>query len=103
MCTSSGTCETFDGANEIQSDVPTEWTCSTDYYAAEDGCDCDCGAYDPDCDIAGQEVYGCNSTEHTGACTSSGTCETVDGANETQSDYSNNDYPNNDYPYNGYP
>jgi len=73
--------------------VPTSWTCSKDYYAADDGCDCDCGAYDPDCDIAGQEVLGCDSQEHTGVCTSSGTCETVDGANETQSDNSNIDYP----------
>ena len=60
----------------------TTQTCSTDYYAAEDGCDCDCGAYDPDCDIAGQEVLNCDSQEHTGVCTSSGTCETVDGAND---------------------
>ena len=34
------------------------------------------GAHDPDCDIAGSTIYGCNSYEHTGACTSWGTCET---------------------------
>jgi hypothetical protein len=29
--------------------VPLHWHCSPMFYAAEDGCDCDCGAPDPDC------------------------------------------------------
>jgi hypothetical protein len=29
--------------------VPLQWHCSPLYYAADDGCDCDCGAPDPDC------------------------------------------------------
>ena len=72
----NGPCK-FDYAYVVFDDaVPTSWTCSKDYYAADDGCDCDCGAHDPDCDIAGSTIYGCNSYEHTGACTSWGTCET---------------------------
>ena len=26
------------------------WTCNIDFYGANDGCDCGCGLYDPDCD-----------------------------------------------------
>lgn len=39
--------------------VPSSWTCSLSYYAMRDGCDCSCGAWDPDCDTAGQTLY-CN-------------------------------------------
>ena len=28
---------------------PDSWTCSQSWYAAHDGCDCECGAWDPDC------------------------------------------------------
>ena len=39
-----------------------DWVCSFRFYNADDGCDCDCGAYDPDsnkCDKTGQaaELY----------------------------------------------
>jgi surface protein len=27
-----------------------EWLCDATYYGASDGCDCECGAWDPDCD-----------------------------------------------------
>ena len=40
---------------------PAEWTCSSSYYNANDGCDCNCGASDPDCAIPGSYVYGCMS------------------------------------------
>lgn len=29
--------------------APPEWNCSAQYYDARDGCDCGCGAPDPDC------------------------------------------------------
>lgn len=29
--------------------VPPEWTCAATSYHRDDGCDCDCGAIDPDC------------------------------------------------------
>jgi hypothetical protein len=38
------------------SGVPPEWTCPTSYYNAADGCDCGCGAYDPDCPNATSAV-----------------------------------------------
>jgi hypothetical protein len=40
---------------------PSSWTCPSDYYGTLDGCDCDCGAWDPDCNTAGQKLYGCSS------------------------------------------
>ena len=53
---------------------PVSWVCNTSYYNALDGCDCNCGAYDPDCDIAGQDVYNC--TNYTNPqCDSSGNCQ----------------------------
>lgn len=29
--------------------IPPEWTCAPASYHTDDGCDCDCGASDPDC------------------------------------------------------
>jgi hypothetical protein len=37
--------------------VPAEWTCNAVWYDALDGCDCSCGAHDPDCDVGGQTLY----------------------------------------------
>jgi len=34
----------------IESNVPVGWTCPDYAYGTQDGCDCGCGAYDPDCD-----------------------------------------------------
>jgi len=50
--------------------VPAEWTCPPGFYSTFDGCDCGCGAQDPDCGIVGQSVYGCESgqTCEAGAC-----------------------------------
>jgi hypothetical protein len=30
-------------------EVPAEWTCDPGFYSTNDGCDCGCGAFDPDC------------------------------------------------------
>lgn len=51
--------------------VPLSWTCSDSFYNSLDGCDCDCGAYDPDCDLSSQTMHGCDSGEY---CSSSGVC-----------------------------
>lgn len=47
---------------------PSAWTCSPTYYrgGAADGCDCNCGAWDPDCNdpnvnSKNRTVYGCSS------------------------------------------
>jgi hypothetical protein len=32
--------------------VPSAWICKPKWYATGDGCDCNCGAYDPDCAVS---------------------------------------------------
>ena len=45
--------ENFDGDDKGDAcDAPAEWVCEDDYWDAGDGCDCGCGAIDPDCDDA---------------------------------------------------
>ncbi|MCP4504357.1 MAG: S46 family peptidase [Deltaproteobacteria bacterium] len=51
---------------------PASWTCQSDYYGANDGCDCECGAFDPDCDDVSQELYNCSANQ---VCGSEATCE----------------------------
>lgn len=62
-CTAEGKC---------QIPIPESWICLRDYYAAGDDCDCDCGAYDPDCDDPQQRVVNCARGS---ACNDDGTCE----------------------------
>jgi len=51
LCDGSPDCAT--GVDEdpgvCASGVPADWTCPTSYYGTADGCDCGCGATDPDC------------------------------------------------------
>eukprot|EP00727_Mastigamoeba_balamuthi_P005637 m51a1_g1693 hypothetical protein (340) ;mRNA; f:473862-475610 len=53
---------------------PKSWGCQTINYNARDGCDCGCGAYDPDCDIPGQSLYSCQGTYDAFSCNYSGIC-----------------------------
>ena len=46
----------------IHSVVPTTWTCDPLFYGSNDGCDCACGAWDPDCDTTSQKVFNCDTT-----------------------------------------
>jgi hypothetical protein len=32
-----------------QAEIPREWTCKPEQYGTADGCQCNCGAFDPDC------------------------------------------------------
>jgi hypothetical protein len=32
---------------------PAYWTCAMSWYGTNDGCDCNCGGWDPDCDLPG--------------------------------------------------
>lgn len=69
-CSADGHCE---GA-------PAEWTCDLATFNAADGCHCGCGAADPDCDLDGAEVIGCDSGEScpNGACVPAAwTCDGV--------------------------
>lgn len=68
-CAPGGVCQ-GDGTCTVS--VPAAWTCRSRYYGSGDGCDCSCGAYDPDCDDPGQEIYGCVAGS---ACLSDGACE----------------------------
>jgi hypothetical protein len=52
-------------------DIPANWTCDPVYYDAGDGCDCGCGAIDPDC-ATFQETYFCGGTGY--RCLASGEC-----------------------------
>ena len=49
------------GAESTGSSAPDTWTCEEDFYDAGDGCDCNCGAWDPDCSDPSADVYGCAS------------------------------------------
>ncbi len=56
----------------FQFDPPAPgWSCNPLFYGDMDGCDCTCGAYDPDCDDPMQEILGCQvgqTCDMTGAC-----------------------------------
>ena len=67
-CAPGGVCQA-DGTCTIS--IPAGWSCRRRWYAAEDGCDCGCGAYDPDCADPTQEVYHCVAGS---ACLSDGSC-----------------------------
>lgn len=76
-----GRCEVLDeidscavdcGPPDVE-DVPESFRCNPDTYAAGDGCHCDCGAKDPDCDAPGAEVVGC--ADAGARCTAAGRCE----------------------------
>jgi hypothetical protein len=47
-------------------DAPPEWNCVPGIYGGGDGCDCGCGALDPDCDDA--TVGSCDLCAQVGSC-----------------------------------
>lgn len=55
-----------DVANVPDNPVPAQWACNVDYYASADGCDCGCGAPDPDC--ADLMVASCEYCGNAGSC-----------------------------------
>eukprot|EP00004_Rigifila_ramosa_P002996 TRINITY_DN130_c0_g1_i1.p1 TRINITY_DN130_c0_g1~~TRINITY_DN130_c0_g1_i1.p1 ORF type:complete len:1711 (-),score=272.24 TRINITY_DN130_c0_g1_i1:46-5178(-) len=65
------------------SEVPETWTCTASFYNAKDGCDCNCGAVDPDCDTPGVQLYNCNDGQYCsvlGMCVDSVTTSPVNRA-----------------------
>jgi cysteine-rich repeat protein len=54
-----------------QYEVPASWACSTSYYGSQDGCDCGCGAPDPDC--TDNTAASCDYCQDTGSC-GNGSC-----------------------------
>jgi hypothetical protein len=51
--------------------APAGWECSPFFYAADDGCDCDCGIPDPDCIDTSADTYNCDPGYY---CLVNGTC-----------------------------
>ena len=39
------------------------WYCASSYYGTGDGCDCGCGAVDPDCESGGCTTGGCSAAD----------------------------------------
>ena len=54
---------------KIKLTIPTTWTCSNAYYGTDDGCDCGCGAQDPDCTSAFVGACDLASCGDNGSCT----------------------------------
>lgn len=54
--------------------VPSSWSCDSFYYDDGAGCDCECGAVDPDCAIPGAEVWHCEAGQ---ACDPQGHCTSI--------------------------
>jgi hypothetical protein len=55
--------------------VPTTWTCNPLFYGSKDGCDCQCGAWDPDCETTqySQKVFNCDTNNNEVRCVMSKT------------------------------
>jgi V8-like Glu-specific endopeptidase len=60
-----------DAAGQCTVPLPDAWRCNWAFYNAGDDCDCDCGAWDPDCGRAGLRTVGCRDG---GQCLADGTC-----------------------------
>ncbi|GEM_PF-4946228 len=80
MCTYYGC--VWEGANTTP---PAAWKCNAGSWDSGDGCDCNCGAVDPDCGQAHQALHGCTGLDHPtcGAdalCTGGGACHAVPGS-----------------------
>ena len=51
------------GALILQPEIPPRWRCPVSSLGNGDGCDCDCGGYDPDCADPSQPVLNCKPAE----------------------------------------
>jgi V8-like Glu-specific endopeptidase len=74
ICDATGECvsETTPPDPDPEPDtVPAAWTCDPELYDAADGCDCECGAYDPDCADPDADIYNCTAEQ---LCGDDGLC-----------------------------
>jgi hypothetical protein len=77
-CNDTGSCDTtgtgcpgiIDPVDNDSCVAPPSWTCSASYFDADDGCDCGCGAFDPDC--ADATAASCTYCNDTGSCDTTG-------------------------------
>lgn len=75
VCSTDGTC-----VDDGEPDLPAEWSCPEEFYAADDGCDCACGAWDPDCEDPRQDVLNCDPGQ---ICVEPGVCEGDETGDDT--------------------
>jgi len=62
-----------------QSVVPTKWSCNPLFYGSKDGCDCECGEWDLDCDTSQytQKVFNCDTNNNEVQCVMSRTTPSI--------------------------
>ena len=83
FCSQTGSCNTGSGCPgnidpvdngqcEPALPVPAEWTCNDIFFGTNDGCDCGCGAFDPDC--TDSDIASCQFCSDTGSCADRGGC-----------------------------
>jgi hypothetical protein len=66
---------TIDAEDPPPPEVPEEWVCNPAFYGLADGCDCGCGAADPDCADATVDVC-----QYCDGC-AAGNCDLIDPEN----------------------
>jgi hypothetical protein len=71
VCVALDTCSCSTGYSGAECEVAEGWSCSPAYYNDGEYCDCECGAYDPDCDDPGLPINGCLAEE---TCNQNGEC-----------------------------
>ena len=72
VCSDEGICtDDRPGEPGPEPSIPASWECDGEFYDADDGCDCDCGAYDLDCDDPSQQIFNCGPGE---ICGDQGLC-----------------------------
>ncbi len=89
FCNDTGSCNTEacpgtidpDDNSTCEGGVPAEWTCSPTFYGADDGCDCGCGAVDPDC--ADATLASCEFCDDTGSCSDDVCPGTIDATDNS--------------------
>jgi hypothetical protein len=71
--------------------IPEGWTCTPAFFGDHAGCDCGCGAFDPDCADETQAVFGCgDSVSGEAVCEEDGTCAAPAGWTCDDDAYGNN-------------
>lgn len=58
---------------------PPEWTCEAGFFSSNDGCDCGCGAVDPDC--TNPTAAACEYCDNPGACSTMENCSEINVTN----------------------
>jgi len=86
-CDNANSCSGVSGCSDISPTdnascgAPAGWTCNPSYYNAGDGCDCGCGAFDPDC--SDPTILACNWCDDIGSCSILPGCFDIHPLNNT--------------------